>query len=107
FEPHAFSWRNKKFLPWYKNIFKGVDEVIILPATSRGPKGSGEVSTSEIWREAKRHFPVRTARNEKETLKILQKIVGDGDVIALISSGPMFGLTESVPKIFATSWKQK
>ncbi|MDP9249558.1 MAG: Mur ligase family protein [bacterium] len=101
FEPHAFSWRNKKFLPWYKNIFKGVDEVIILPATSRGPKGPGEISTSEIWREAKKHFPVRTARNEKETLKILQKIVRDGDVIALISSGPMFGLTESVPKIFA------
>ncbi|MFA6257016.1 MAG: Mur ligase family protein [Candidatus Paceibacterota bacterium] len=100
FEPHAFSWRNKKFLPWYKNIFQGVDEVILLPATSRGKKGPGEISTEEIWATAKKHFPVHTAKGEKEALKILKEIVRDGDVIALVSSGPMFGLTESVPKLF-------
>ena len=107
FEPHAFSWRNKKFLPWYKNVFRGAGEVIILPATSHGKKGPGEISTPEIWREAKKHFPVRTARGEKEALKILKKLVKEGDVIALISSGPMFGLTESVPKMFAGEWNKK
>ena len=100
FEPHAFSWRNKNFLPWYKNIFQGAGEVIILPATSRGKKGPGEIGTKEIWREAKKHFPVRTARTEKEALIILKKVVKEGDVVALISSGPMFGLTESVPRMF-------
>ncbi len=112
FEPHAFSWRNKKFLHWYKNIFRGVGEVILLPATSRGKRGPGELGTPEIWREAKKHFPIHTARGEKEALKILKKIVkrdparnashsdAGGDVIALVSSGPMFGLTESAPKLF-------
>jgi UDP-N-acetylmuramate: L-alanyl-gamma-D-glutamyl-meso-diaminopimelate ligase len=107
FEPHAFSWRNTKFLPWYKNVFRGAGEVILLPATSRGKPGPGEIGTAEIWREAKKHFPVRTARGEKEALKILKKIVRKGDVVALISSGPMFGLTESVPKIFAKKLSKK
>jgi UDP-N-acetylmuramate: L-alanyl-gamma-D-glutamyl-meso-diaminopimelate ligase len=100
FEPHAFSWRNKKFIHWYKDIFEGASEVIMLPAISRGKKAPGQITTAEIWTEARKHFPIRTSRNEKETLKLLKKTVKSGDVIALISSGPMFGLAESVPKLF-------
>lgn len=100
FEPHAFSWRNKKFLPWYKNIFKGVGVVIMLPAVSRGKKDKMELDTKEIWAEAKKHFPIHTVKTKQETQKILKKIVRKGDVIALVSSGPMLGLTESVPKLF-------
>lgn len=100
FEPHAFSWRNKKFLHWYKDIFAGVGAVIMLPAVSRGALGPGEVDTATIWTEARKHFPIHTAKTEKEALKILKKIVKKDDVIALVSSGPMLGLTESVPKLF-------
>ena len=100
FEPHAFSWRNKKFLYWYKNIFRDVGEVIMLPAVSRGPKDKIELSTKNIWGEAQKHFPVHTAKTAKEAQKILKKIIKKNDVIALVSSGPMLGLTESVPKLF-------
>ncbi len=98
FEPHAFSWRNKKFLHWYKDIFRGVSKVIMLPAMSRGPRGPGEIGTREIWREAKKHFPIQTAKTEKEALASLLKIIHKNDVVALISSGPMLGLTKTLPR---------
>jgi len=100
FEPHAFSWRNKKFLPWYKNIFNDVKEVILLPAVSRGKKAEGQISSKEILREVKKHKDVFFAKTEKDALAILKKIVTKNDVIALVSSGPMLGLTASVPKLF-------
>ncbi|MCE9549146.1 hypothetical protein K8Q98_01985 [Candidatus Nomurabacteria bacterium] len=100
FEPHAFSWRNITFLPWYKDIFKGLDEVIMLPAVSRGKKAQGQLSSEDIWVEAKKHFPIHITKGEKETLKTLKKIVKKNDVIALVSSGSLFGLTKSVPKLF-------
>lgn len=99
FEPHAFSWRNKKFLHWYKNIFDGLSEVIMLPATSRGKLAPEQIRTKEIWSEAKKHYPIHTARTEKEALKILKDIVKKKDIIILVSSGSMFGLTKSVPKL--------
>jgi UDP-N-acetylmuramate: L-alanyl-gamma-D-glutamyl-meso-diaminopimelate ligase len=99
FEPHAFSWRNKKFLPWYKNIFDGLSEVIMLPATTRGKLAPGQITTKDIWNEAKKYYPIHTARNEIEALKILKNIVTKKDIIILVSSGSMFGLTKSVPKL--------
>ncbi len=99
FEPYSFCWRNRKFLKWYKNIFDDVDEVIMLPATGHGKKAKDQLTTGEVWREAKKYAKIRTVRSEKETLQILRQIVKKNDVIALVSSGPMFGLTESVPKL--------
>ena len=100
FEPHAFSWRNRTFLPWYKNIFEGMDEVIMLPAVSRGKNAQDQLETKDIWEETRKYFPIHTATTEKETLTLLKKIAKKGDVVALVSSGPMLGLTESVPKLF-------
>jgi len=103
FEPHAFSWRNKKFLHWYKNIFAGVDEVIVLPAASRGKKDKLELSTKDIWQEAKKYKKIHTAVSEKAALGILQKLLKPNDVVALVSSGPMLGLTKSVPRMLAAA----
>jgi UDP-N-acetylmuramate: L-alanyl-gamma-D-glutamyl-meso-diaminopimelate ligase len=99
FEPHAFSWRNRKFLKWYKNIFDNVDEVVMLPATNHGKKAKDQLTTKEVWKKAKKYKEINTARDEKETLQILQKKTRKDDVIALVSSGPMFGLINSVPKL--------
>jgi UDP-N-acetylmuramate: L-alanyl-gamma-D-glutamyl-meso-diaminopimelate ligase len=100
FEPHAFSWRNRNFIHWYKKIFEGVDEVIMLPAVSRGKKDADQLDTPEIWAEAKKHFPIQTASTENEALQLLKKIVKKSDIIAFVSSGPMLGLTKSIPKLF-------
>ena len=99
FEPHAYSWRNKKFLKWYKTIFNGIDDILMLPATSHGKKAKDQLTSTEIWKEAKKYANIRAIHGEKETLQALKETIQEGDVIALISSGPMFGLTKSVPKL--------
>ncbi len=99
FEPHAFSWRNRKFLKWYKNIFDNVDEVVMLPATGHGKKAKDQLTSAEVWREAKKYKNIYTVNKEKEALRVIKKIIKKSDVVALVSSGPMFGLTLSVPKL--------
>ena len=99
FEPHAFSWRNRKFLKWYKNIFSGINEVVMLPAISHGKKAKDQLTSREVWREAKKYTDIYIAHNEKEALQIIKKIVKRNDVIALVSSGPLFGLIDSIPKL--------
>lgn len=100
FEPHAFSWRNRKFLKWYQKIFNDVDEVIMLPATSHGKVAKDQLDSKEVWTEAKKYKDIHIAHDEKEVLQILKKLVKKNDVIALVSSGSLFGLTKSVPKLF-------
>lgn len=104
FEPHAFAWRNRKFLKWYKGIFTGVDEVIMLPVTAHGKKAKDQLTTMEVWREAKKYKKIYTAEGEKKALQILKKLIRKGDVIALVSSGPLFGLINSVPKLVDTKF---
>lgn len=99
FEPHAFSWRNSEFIHWYRNIFDNVDEVVILPATNHGQKAKTQLETEEIWTEAKKYKNIHTAQGEEEALRILETIANKDTVIALVSSGPLFGLKESVPKL--------
>lgn len=99
FEPHAFSWRNRKFLKWYKDVFDGVEKVIMLPATGHGKVAKDQLTTNEVWKEAKKYRDIHTINNEKEGLEIIQKTVKEGDVVALVSSGLLFGLSESVPKL--------
>jgi UDP-N-acetylmuramate: L-alanyl-gamma-D-glutamyl-meso-diaminopimelate ligase len=99
FEPHSFSWRNRKFLKWYETVFLEVDEVVLLPASESGKKAPGQLGSEEIWNKAKKYASVRTARSEKEALNILKKITRRDDIIVLVSSGSLLGLTKSVPKL--------
>lgn len=99
FEPHAFSWRNRKFLKWYRNVFDNVEEVIMLPATGHGKVAKDQLTTTEVWSEAKKYKDIHTIQNEKEGLDIIKKIAKSGDVVALVSSGLLLGLSKSVPKL--------
>ena len=107
FEPHAFSWRNRKFLKWYQNIFDNVDEVIMLPATGHGKVAKDQLTTAEVWREVKKYKNIYTINKEKEGLRILKKITRKDDVVALVSSGLLFGLTDSVPKLMEKMFPKK
>ncbi len=99
FEPHAFSWRNRKFLGWYKDIFDEVDEVIMLPAASYGKLAEDQLTAEEVWEEAKKYKNIHIAKNEKEGLQLIEKIVKEGDIVALVSSGLLLGLDKSIPKL--------
>jgi len=107
FEPYAFSWRNRKFLKWYKHIFDNVDKVVMLSATSHGTFAKDQLTTSEIWAEVKKYKDIETISSEKEGLKAIEKIVQEGDVVALVSSGLLFGLSDSVPKLMDKKFPKK
>ena len=101
FEPHTFSWRNRGALKWYKTIFDGVGVVILLPPPLHGKDTHNQLSFDEIYKEVKKRVPVHKATTEKEALIILKKIVKQGDIVALVSSGSLLGLSKSVPRMFS------
>jgi len=100
FEPHTFSWRNYKALKWYKDVFENVGEVVLLPPPIHGKNTHSQLTYNDIYHEIKKHLPVHKAKTEKEALKILKKIIKTGDIIALVSSGSLLGLSKSIPKLF-------
>ena len=99
FEPHTFSWRNRGALNWYKNIFDGVSEVILLPPPMHGQKTHDQLTFDEIFKAIKNQVAVQRAETEKKALKITKKITKKNDLIVLVSSGSLLGLSESVPRL--------
>jgi UDP-N-acetylmuramate: L-alanyl-gamma-D-glutamyl-meso-diaminopimelate ligase len=100
FEPHTFSWRNRASKEWYQDIFENSESVILLPPPTHGAKTHDQMTFSEIKKEVKKNNKNTFAvKNEKEALSILGKITKKDDIVVLVSSGSLFGLTASVPKL--------
>jgi UDP-N-acetylmuramate: L-alanyl-gamma-D-glutamyl-meso-diaminopimelate ligase len=100
FEPHTFSWRNTETKKWYKDIFNTSSRVLILPPPPSDTKTINQMNFAEIIEEArKNHTDILEAKNEKSALALLKKIVKKDDIVVLISSGSLLGLTISVPKL--------
>ena len=100
FEPHTFSWRNNSAKKWYKDIFNTSSSVIILPPPEHGKETHNQLTFSEIIKEVKKNNKnVYDIQNEKEALFLIQKITTKDNIIVLMSSGSLFGLTKSVPKL--------
>ncbi len=100
FEPHTFSWRNVETKKWYKDIFNTSDKVIILPPPGHGANTDNQMTFDEIIKEVKVNNPeTYPAQNEKQALLFVKKFVKKDDLIVLITSGSLLGLTTSVPKL--------
>jgi len=100
FEPHTFSWRNKNTVHWYNDIFNTSSEIVILPPPEHGANTQEQMTFTEIINAVKKNnSSVRPAENEQEALEIIKKITKKDDLVVLVSSGPLFGLTTSVPKL--------
>lgn len=99
FEPHTFSWRNRGALKWYRHIFDDVSEVILLPPPPHGASTHDQLSFDEIYNEIKNRVPAHKAETEKEALTILKKKLKKNDILALVSSGSLLGLSVSAPKL--------
>jgi UDP-N-acetylmuramate: L-alanyl-gamma-D-glutamyl-meso-diaminopimelate ligase len=100
FEPHTFSWRNTETKKWYKDIFNTSSKVIMLPSPLSDEKTPNQMNFSEIIKEARKNrTDILVAKNEKSALALLKKIVKKDDIVVLISSGSLLGLTVSVPKL--------
>ncbi len=101
FEPHTFSWRNEEAKTWYKDIFASSSIVIILPPPTHGASTHNQMSQEDIIKIVKEYKGenVYGPKNEEETLNVLKNILEKNDLIALVSSGSLFGLTKSIPEL--------
>jgi len=100
FEPHTFSWRSKDALPWYDTVFEGVAKVLIVPPPTHGADTHHQSSFEEILaRTAATGVAVEGVRSADEATRALGALSGD-EVVLLLSSGPLLGLPDSLPRVF-------
>lgn len=99
FEPHTFSWRNQDALSWYDRVFDGCDQVHILPPPRIGAASQNQLTLAEILSRV--HSAGVFAQGVEDTDAFLEqmptKLKGD-EVFLLLSSGPLDGLADSLPK---------
>lgn len=104
FEPHTFSWRNRSSLHWYDTVFEGVDEVLLLPPPVHGAANHSQLSHDEILKRAKiANLGVEGVKDGDEVLAKLNCQLSGNEVILLLSSGPLYGLPSSLPKLLDQS----
>jgi len=98
FEPHTFSWRNKKMLYWFDDAFDGAGFVVLYKPAEQGAS-THEQSSQQDMRErlARTGIRVETTVDANEVMEVLQKEICKDDVVLLSSSGSMDGLIERIP----------
>jgi UDP-N-acetylmuramate: L-alanyl-gamma-D-glutamyl-meso-diaminopimelate ligase len=98
FEPHTFSWRNAASLAWYDTVFAGVARVLLLPPPGHGAASHAQLTQDQILARI-RGVGIR-AEAFTDGASILRDLVhtltGD-EVVLLLSSGPLDGLTRTLP----------
>jgi UDP-N-acetylmuramate: L-alanyl-gamma-D-glutamyl-meso-diaminopimelate ligase len=100
FEPHTFSWRNAEALAWYDTVFEGVAQVLLLPPPEHGAQGHEQVSQGQILaRICHSGVRARSVDGSAEVLSWLETSLKGDEVVLLLSSGPMDGLTRSAPAL--------
>ncbi|WP_293680602.1 Mur ligase family protein, partial [uncultured Phenylobacterium sp.] len=100
FEPHTFSWRNREALPWYDTVFEGVANVLVVPPPRHGEGSHNQSGFDEILaRVAATGVPVEGVETAEAATQRLGRLAG-GEVVLLLSSGPLLGLPDSLPVVF-------
>ena len=99
FEPHTLSWRDKKTLHWYDDVFEGADKIIIYKSWAPEMGANGEAEHEEIVaRVLKSGQNAIGITKPEKVLAILNRETSPHDVILLLSSGGLGGLTELIPR---------
>jgi UDP-N-acetylmuramate: L-alanyl-gamma-D-glutamyl-meso-diaminopimelate ligase len=88
FEPHTFGWRNRANLPWYDDVFRGADLVLVAPPETQGSTTHDQLTHEEIMNrvrasgvETKEYQPVHPEEAVSElTLD---------DVVLILTSGSL------------------
>jgi UDP-N-acetylmuramate: L-alanyl-gamma-D-glutamyl-meso-diaminopimelate ligase len=98
FEPHTFSWRNAGALAWYDHVFEGAARVIILAPPGHGAEAHAQLSQDEIVARVRAAgVDAVGVRSGSEALADLDTTLKGDEVVLLLSSGPLDGLTLTVP----------
>ena len=98
FEPHTFSWRDEGALGWYDTVFAGVARVVILPPPDHGAQTHAQLSQAQILdRVLGAGVSAVGVANGDEALAQLGATLTGNEVVLLLSSGPLDGLTVTAP----------
>lgn len=100
FEPHTFSWRNRDALVWYDDVFSGAHMVFVYHPATQGASTHKQLSQNEIV-ERVRASGIQTlaVHNPTETLDTMGAYLSENDVVLILTSGALDGLTETVPEM--------
>jgi UDP-N-acetylmuramate: L-alanyl-gamma-D-glutamyl-meso-diaminopimelate ligase len=100
FEPHTFSWRNRAMLWWYDDIFKDAALTLVYHPASIGAGSHDQATHEEIMHRINasgaKALPISTS---DECLALLEKEAVADDIILILTSGPMDGLVDAIPKM--------
>lgn len=109
FEPHTFSWRNEQAKAWYNDVFDSSNIVLILPPPEHGSSTHTQMSQEDIVEIVKNHKRqnVYAPKDANEALSLLKNILHSDDLIALVTSGSLFGLTASIPSLVEKLFQKK
>lgn len=99
FEPHTFSWRDRAGLSWYDSVFEGVDRVLLLPPPVHGAGGHDQLTQAEIAERIQGAGVKATAiAGRDDALADLGRTLKGDEAVLLLSSGPLAGLADALPK---------
>jgi len=98
FEPHTFSWRDADALAWYDTVFAGVARVVLLPPPGHGAETHQQLTQGQILDRvlAAGVSAVGVADGAGALADLRGALTGD-EVLLLLSSGPLDGLTVTAP----------
>ena len=100
FEPHTFSWRNREKLFWYDDTFAKVDELLVYKPLELNVGSHDQVTHDEIMERLKRaKVSAVKIQTSSDALTLLHNTLTSDDVVLLLSSGPLDGMIESIPKL--------
>ncbi|MBI2627246.1 MAG: hypothetical protein HYW77_03330 [Parcubacteria group bacterium] len=103
FEPYTFSWRSKKTINWYNDIFKRVDQIFVYKPPEFGSKTKNHLTLDEITKRiAKTNPGVIKEKKPKDALRFTKQNVDGNSAILFLSSGD-FG--DTMPEVI--EWIEK
>jgi UDP-N-acetylmuramate: L-alanyl-gamma-D-glutamyl-meso-diaminopimelate ligase len=103
FEPHTFSWRNRNMITWYDTTFTGVDELLVYHPATQGATTHEQLTHDEIIaRLQSAGISTHKIETPESCLTTLKEITRPTDVVLILSSGAMDGLTEAIPHALDT-----
>lgn len=102
FEPHTFSWRDRSKLHWYDDTFADVDHVFVYkPLELKTATGThDQVTHDEIMKRLNSASVVaEKITSGTEGIEKLSKILTPNDAVLILTSGPIDGMIDSVPRL--------
>lgn len=100
FEPHTFSWRNAASLAWYDTVFAGVARVLLLPPPTHGAEGHDQLAGNQILARIRAAgIQAELCGSPANVLWVCERDLAGDEVLLLLSSGPLGGLTTTLPAL--------